>query len=63
MKEYKKDPSNELIKYALGKNIALYQPYYFDVDKEVYEFGKGLLKELADRYVVALNNSKPYVRK
>ena len=63
MKEYKKDPSNELIKYALGKNIALYQPYYFDVDKEVYEFGKGLLKELADRYVVALNNSNPYVRK
>ena len=63
MKEYKSDSSNELIKYALGKNIVLYQPYYFNVDKEVYEFGKGLLKELADRYVVALNNSKPYVRK
>ena len=56
MKEYKKDPSNELIKYALGKNIVLLQSAYCDVNEKVMEFGKGLLRELANRPMIVTFN-------
>ena len=56
MKEYRKDPSNELVKYALGKNIVLLQDTYCDVSEKVLEFGKGLLRELANRPMLVGSN-------
>ena len=59
MKEYKKDPSNELVKYSLGKNIVLLQRAYCNVNEKVYEFGSGLLRELANRPMLVGNNPIP----
>lgn len=56
MKEYKKDPSNELVKFALGKNIVLIQPICFNVNEKVMKFGKGLLRELANRPMIVTFN-------